>query len=124
VAASNPAGAQNIQSAQAGTGNCMPMLENGVVWLNGVATSLTPNASGTLANAFCSISNPTLSTSGNQATLTTQVTFNGTSGGTQAASAYAADVSGLSTGWVNDGSVAVQLPTNSPAVTGAPGPTV
>src|SRR5438876_6301580 len=117
VTVSNPAGAQNIQSMQAGTGNCMPMLENGVVWLNGAATSLTPNSSGTLTNPYCSVSNPTLSMSGNQATLTTQVTFSGTSNGTQPVSAYAADTSGLATGWVNDGSVGVQLPANSPAVT-------
>jgi hypothetical protein len=110
---SDPNGATDIDSITAAFftptfAGCRVGFEFGYFWLandNGTALfgPLAPN-SGSLSNGYCTLTNPSVTSSGNQRTVNLPLTFTSMAVGTLQHYKYVSDWAGLSSGYVWDGS--------------------
>src|SRR5439155_20689165 len=98
---------------------CQVQYQNGGFWLLADdQTSLVGpvNPGQSRSNTYCTLRNPSLTTSGSSFTLSLPLTFTSAFTGAQAVRAYIADIYGMNSGWVDDGTWIVgtaQAPTVS-----------
>jgi hypothetical protein len=90
-----------------GTPTCVVSLRSGYFYLDGDTSGLigplTPGSGGSISNSQCTLTNPTISTTSTQLTLTMPITPKQSFQGSLAVYEYVADTGGVNSGWVFDG---------------------